>query len=56
MWPTRVQNLKSQAVAVAEIFQGVYAGIRRTPTFGFFLQRILTSVIINKQGIRKYML
>jgi len=24
MWPTRVQNLKSLAVAVAEIFLGVY--------------------------------
>ena len=29
---------------------GVYAGIRRIPTPGFFGQRILTSVIINKQG------
>ena len=29
---------------------GVYAGIRRIPTSGFFSQRIVTSVIINKQG------
>jgi len=29
---------------------GVLGGIRRIPTSGFFWQRILTSVIINKQG------
>ena len=29
---------------------GVYAGIRRIPTSGVFWQRILTSVITNKQG------
>jgi len=29
---------------------GVYAGIRRIPTSRLFWQRILTSVIINKQG------
>jgi len=29
---------------------GVYAGIRRIPTSGFLWQRILASVIINKQG------
>ena len=39
MWPTRVQNLKSQAVAVAEIFQGVYYSkmccvTLTTPTWG----------------------
>ena len=29
---------------------GVYAGIRRIPTSGFFWQRILISAIINKHG------
>jgi len=32
------------------VYWGVYAGIRRIPTSGFFWQRILTSVITNKQG------
>ena len=32
------------------VYWGVYVGIRRIPTSGFFWQRILTSVIINKQG------
>ena len=34
----------------AVVYWGVYAGIWRIPTSGFFWQRILTSVIINKQG------
>ena len=34
----------------AVVYWGVYAGIRRIPTSRFFRQRILTSVIINKQG------
>ena len=40
---SRVWGLSSGAL-------GVYAGIRRLPTSRFFWQRILTSVIINKQG------
>ena len=32
------------------VYWRVYAGIRHIPTSGFFWQRILTSVIINKQG------
>jgi len=32
------------------VYWGVYAGIRHIPTSGIFWQRILTSVIINKQG------
>ena len=32
------------------VYWGVYAGIQRIPTSRFFWQRILTSVIINKQG------
>ena len=40
------QNTDAQAV----VYWRVYAGIRRIPTSGFFWQRILTSVIINKQG------
>jgi len=31
------------------VYWGVYAGIRRIPTCGVFWQRILTSVITNKQ-------
>jgi len=34
----------------AVVYWGVYAGIRRIPTSGFFLTAILTTVIINKQG------
>ena len=33
---------------------GVYAGIRRIPTSDVFWQRILTSFVIIKQGIRGY--
>jgi len=32
------------------VYWGVYAGIRRIPTSGFFWQRILTSAVINKHG------
>ena len=32
------------------VYWGVYAGIRRIPTSGVFWRRIVTSVIINKQG------
>jgi len=38
---------------VPVVYWGVYAAIRRIPTFGFFWQHILTSVIINKQGTFK---
>jgi len=36
--------------STAVVYWGVYAGICRIPTSGFFWQRILTSAIINKQG------
>jgi len=39
--PTGIERL------AAVVYWGVYAGI---PTSGFFWQRVLTSVIINKQG------
>jgi len=35
---------------ISGVLGGVYAGIRRIPTSRFSWQRILTSVIINKQG------
>ena len=38
----------------AGVSWGVYAGIRRIPTSGAFWQRILTSFVIIKQGIRGY--
>jgi len=37
-------------MTVLTITSGVLGGIRRIPTSGFFWQRILTSVIINKRG------
>ena len=43
-----LRNNGKQLCAV--VYWGVYAGIRRIPTSGFFGQHILTSVIINKQG------
>jgi len=47
---TLVINSTNSGRKYAVVYWGVYAGIRRIPTSGFFGQRILTSVIINKQG------